>query len=403
MHSLRAQEFGAMLETSKTSPGRLAIVALLTLSAVVQPLAPAFAGPNDQAKRLFDRLTGTPPSASVLQQMSTDIAANDSVSAAQIAMQDPAFLNVTVRNFAAPMTNVAQSVFVPLNDYTATIIGMVRDNVPFNTVLSADVVYTGNMAGAPGYSSSNNSHYQYLDDNNADLSKVLQAQQQSALTGIPSGATAGVMTTTAGASAFFSLGTNRRMLRFTFMNYMCHDLDTIMDITRPPDRIRRDPSRSPGGDSRTFLNTCIGCHAGMDAMAGAFAYYDFDATSNHLVYTPGQVQAKYGINTANFPYGHVTTDDSWVNYWRQGANAALGWSSSLPGGGNGAKGFGEEIENSSQFATCQVQKVFQAMCLRAPGNAADRAKVSQITADFVSSGYNMKTAFSESAVYCMGQ
>jgi hypothetical protein len=81
----------------------------------------------------------------------------------------------------------------------------------------------------------------------------------------------------------------------------------------------------------------------------------------------------------------------------------LGWSSSLPGSGNGAKSFGQEIENSTQFANCQVQKAFQAMCLRPPGNAADRAQAAKITADFVASNYNMKTAFAESAVYCMGQ
>jgi hypothetical protein len=43
------------------------------------------------------------------------------------------------------------------------------------------------------------------------------------------------------------------------------------------------------------------------------------------------------------------------------------------------------------------------MCLRPPSNASDRAQVAQITADFVSSNYNMKTVFGESAVYCMGQ
>jgi hypothetical protein len=392
-----------MFETSKTSVGRRTLAALLTLSTAMQPLVPAFAGPNEQAKRLFDRITGTPPSATVLQQMSADISGNNAIAAAQLAMQDPNFYNVTLRNFAAPMTNVAQSVFVPLNDYTATIIGMVRDNVPFNTVLSADMIYTGNMSGAPAYSFANNNHYQYLDSNNADLSKVLVQQQQSSLTGIPSAATAGVMTTYGGASAFFSLGTNRRMVRFTMINYMCDDLQTIADITRPPDRIRQDPSRSPGGDSRTFLNTCIGCHSGMDALAGAFAYYDFNTVAGQMVYTPGQVQTKYAINTANFPYGHVTIDDSWLNYWRQGPNALLGWSGALPGGGNGAKSFGQEIENSSQFAACQVQKAFQAMCLRLPSNAADRAQAAQITADFVSSNYNMKTAFGESAVYCMGQ
>src|SRR5580704_14024148 len=392
----------AMFDSSKSSVVRKTVVALLSLSTAL-PMTATFADQYSEASTIFNRITGTPPSATVLQQMAADIAANNAAAAAQLAMQDPAFYNVTVRNFAAPMTNQAQSVFVPLNDYTATIIGMIRDNVPFNTVLSADLLYVGNTSGAPAYSPANNNHYQYLDSNNVDLSKALQQQTQSAATGIPSAATAGVMTSTASASAFFSLGTNRRMVRFTYINYMCNDLNAIMDITRPPDRIRQDPSRSPGGDSRTFLNTCIGCHAGMDAQAGAFAYYDFNVTTGQMVYTAGQVQGKYAINTGNFPYGHVTIDDSWINYWRTGPNALLGWNTSLPGSGNGAKSFGQEIEGSTQFATCQVQKVFQAMCLRPPSNAADRAQASKITSDFVSSNYNMKTAFAESAVYCMGQ
>jgi hypothetical protein len=141
----------------------------------------------------------------------------------------------------------------------------------------------------------------------------------------------------------------------------------------------------------------------MDALAGAFAYYEYNTTTGQMVYTLGQVQGKYAINTGNFPYGHVTVDDSWINYWRSGPNALLGWSSALPGAGNGAKSFGQEIESSQQFATCQVQKAFQAMCLRPPGNAADRAQVAQTTADFIAANYNMKTAFGEAAVYCKGQ
>jgi hypothetical protein len=392
-----------MFDRSNRSIVRRTLAVAMALLPALQPFTPVLAGSTEQAERLFGRITGTLPSATVLTQMSTDIGANNAIAAAQLAMQDPNFYNVTLRNFAAPMTNKAQSVFVPLNDYTATIIGMVRDNVPFNTVLSADLIYTGNVSGAPAYSPANNNHYQYLDTNGADLSKVLQPQTQSALTGIPAAATAGVMTTLGGASAFFYKGTNRAMVRFTMINYMCDDLNEIMDITRPPDRIRQDPSRSPGGDSRVFLANCIGCHSGMDALAGAFAYYEFDVTSGQMVYTPGAVQGKYAINTGNFPYGHVTIDDSWINYWRSGPNALLGWSSGLPGSGNGARSFGQEIENSTQFANCQVQKVFQAMCLRAPSNAADRAQATKITSDFVSSNYNMKTAFAESAVYCMGQ
>jgi len=392
-----------MFVRSNISGVRKTLAIAVALLPALQPIAPVLAGPNEQAERLFGRITGSEPSATVLAQMSSDITANNATAAAQLAMQDPSFYNVTLRNFAAPMTNKAQSVFVPLNDYTATIIGMIRDNVPFNTVLSADLIYTGNVSGAPAYSPANNNHYQYLDTNGADLSKVLVQQTQSSLVGIPSAATAGVMTTLGGASAFFYKGTNRAMVRFTMINYMCDDLNTIMDITRPPDRIRQDPSRSPGGDSRVFLNTCIGCHSGMDALAGAFAYYEYNVSTGQMVYTAGQVQGKYAINTGNFPYGHVTIDYSWINYWRTGPNALLGWNSALPGSGNGAKSFGQEIENSSQFANCQVQKVFQAMCLRPPSNAADRAQATKITSDFVSSNYNMKTAFAESAVYCMGQ
>jgi hypothetical protein len=397
------RELMAMFDRSNRSGARRTLAVAIALLPALQPLAPALAGSTEQAERLFGRITGTLPSATVLTQMSADIAANNALAAAQLAMQDPNFYNVTLRNFAAPMSNKAQSVFVPLNDYTATIIGMVRDSVPFNTVLSADLVYTGNVSGAPAYSPANNNHYQYLDSNGADLSKVLTPQTQSALSGIPAAATAGVMTTLGGASAFFYKGTNRAMVRFTMINYMCDDLNEIMDITRPPDRIRQDPSRSPGGDSRIFLGNCIGCHSGMDALAGAFAYYEFDVVSGQMVYTPGAVQGKYAINSGNFPYGHVTIDDSWINYWRSGPNALLGWSSALPGSGNGAKSFGQEIENSTQFANCQVQKVFQAMCLRPPSNAADRAQATKITSDFVSSNYNMKTAFAETAVYCMGQ
>ena len=83
------------------------------------------------------------------------------------------------------------------------------------------------------------------------------------------------MTTRGAASAFFINGTNRAMFRFTMMNHLCNDLQTVMDITRPPDRIRQDVTRSPGGVSTLFLTNCIGCHSGMDPMAQAFAYYNF--------------------------------------------------------------------------------------------------------------------------------
>src|SRR5665213_3850712 len=145
-----------MFDKLTDSKPRKSLTTVLVVALALQPLAAALAGPNEQATRLYERITGTAPSAATLAQMATDITGGNTHAAAQLAIQDPNFYNVTLRNFAAPMTNKAQSVFVPLNDYTATIIGMVRDNVPFNTVLSADLIYTGNVSGAPAYSPANN-------------------------------------------------------------------------------------------------------------------------------------------------------------------------------------------------------------------------------------------------------
>jgi hypothetical protein len=218
------------------------------------------------------------------------------------------------------------------------------------------------------------------------------------------------MTTRGSTSSFFINGTNRAMFRYTLMAHLCNDLPTVEDITRPPDRIRQDVSRSPGGDSRVFLNSCIGCHSGMDPMAQAFAYYNFVGTAvgdgtntGALQYTQGVTQAKYHINTGNFPQGFVTPDDSWSNRWRTGTNSALGWSASLPGSGNGAKSLGQELENSQAFASCQAQKVFQAVCYRVPSSSADVSQVATMTAAFQAGGYQYKQLFSSAAVYCMGQ
>jgi hypothetical protein len=396
--------------------GRAALPRLVTLALRATTCAGALAlfmnanaaSPNaDQATRIYNRVAGVPPSASVLASM---MAAADPVTAALIATQDPAFYNDTIRNLAAPWTNRDQSVFVPLNDYTATVVGMVRDDVPFNTLLSADLVYVADAAsGAPAYSPANNAMYQAMDNNNVDLKAHLVSSTQSAVTGIPATATAGVMTTRGAASAFFINGTNRAMFRFTMMNHLCDDLPSIMDTTRPPDRIRQDVTRSPGGVSTLFLTNCIGCHSGMDPMAQAFAYYNFNnidpttaATVGQIVYTAGQTQPKYHINNTNFPQGFNTPDDSWDNRWRTGPNEVLGWSASLPGSGSGAKSLGQELASSQAFATCQVTRVFKTVCFRAPASQADVTQVNQMITSFQAHNYSLRQVFAEGAAYCMG-
>ncbi len=368
--------------------------------------APAAAGPREQAKRMHDRLVGVPPSDATLTSMAAKITGGDAIGAAYEAMQNRYFYSSSLKNFVTPWTNVEQTVFADLNDYTATVIGMIRDDVPFNTVLSADLVYVGAPGVvSAGYSQTNNDHYRQLEEarvNLGDPTRFVPVMQSTLLGSLlATGETAGVITTRAAGEAFFSAGTNRRMWRFTTMNFLCRDMEGLKDVSRPTDRIRQDVSRSPGGDSSVFHNHCTGCHSGMDPMAGAFAYYEWDMLAGRTTLTRGQVQPKYLINASTFPFGYVTTDDRWDNYWRSGPIAVLGWRGTEPGG-FGAKSLGREVAASRAFSVCQVEKAFKHTCFRPVGSSEDRAAVEQIANVFETQGYSMKRVLAETAAYCMG-
>ena len=393
------------------------IVACCLFSTSIQSVADE----RDQAKRMHDRIAGVPPNAAVLDDMAADILAGREEDAAYTAMEHSAFYDVTLKNLAAPWTNEAMTKFVPLNDYTATIIGLVRDDADFRTALYGNVLYEADASlGLSAYSVQNNDHYEELENGGYSLKDNLVFVNQSMRNGIPAEATAGVMTSRAAAHAFLKDGTNRALFRFTVLNHLCNDMEQLNDTSLPSDRIRQDVSRSPGGDSRIFLNSCIGCHNGMDPLTQAFAYYNFEydfdtdpeGNNGRIVYndvgmldpvTQSRVQEKYRINASNFEYGYVTEDDRWKNNWRQGANQLLGWDGTLPGSGNGAKTMAQELAHSEAFASCQVKKVFKNVCLRSPVDAQDRNQIDVMTSNFKTSGYRLKQVFADSATYCMGE
>ena len=381
-----------------SAAGALAALAVFSILAT-----PALAGQPERAQAvlLYTRITGAPPSAADLNTMEADIIAGKMAEAAAVATSKPQFYNVTLRNIFAAESNRDQSVFVPLNDYTVTAIGMVHDDVPYNTALSADILYTlkGNL---PGVKPTDNAHYQAADASALDISANLVATTQTAAYGYPAAAVAGLMTTRAGAIQHFDAGTNRRGYSINIVNQTCHAMEQITDTSLPSDRVRQDVAASPGGDSRVRLQSCLGCHSHMDPMASAFAYYDFDETKMQLVYTAGTVQPKYFINASNNPAGYVTVDDSWESRMRLGGadKNIFVFDSTLPGKGNGAASFGQEIARSDAFATCQVQKAFKAVCLRAPASTKDGTEIAALTISFKSSNYKFKQVFADAALYC---
>ncbi len=183
------------------------------------------------------------------------------------------------------------------------------------------------------------------------------------------------------------------------MNFLCHDYEALHDINLPQDRVRRDVERNPGGDSRTFLNKCVGCHAGQDGLGGAYAYYDF--VGGRLVYTPGVVVTKMNHNIY-YRDGFVTTNDSWVNYWSTGQNQGkLQFAGAGPLRGNGVKQLGQMLTASKGFSQCMAKKVFQLVCLKDPVNTADVTMMKQLADGFEQSNYNMKDLIVNTSIGCV--
>lgn len=241
-----------------------------------------------------------------------------------------------------------------------------------------------------------NRHYQSLEKLGVDLSNrnIFQKTTQLEKLHRSNAAIAGLLSTRAFGKAYYSAGTNRAALAFSMKYFFCKDMEELNDTTIPDFRNRRDVDRSPGGNSSIYKNRCVGCHGGMDALAGAFAYYDWNGG---VTYEPGIVVSKMNHNVI-FPDGYVTSDNSWLNLWDQGQNASLGWGS--PRNGYGAKSLGQLISTSDAFPKCMSEQVFKKVCFREPDNG-DLTLINNNAEYFKNTNFNMKRLFIKTALDCM--
>src|SRR5262245_65701857 len=84
---------------------RRGLAIVLAAVALLLSAAAAHADARTQARRIHDRLAGVPPTAAVLDTMTAMVQSGDAVAAAEEAMKNRAFYDVTLKNFAMPWTN----------------------------------------------------------------------------------------------------------------------------------------------------------------------------------------------------------------------------------------------------------------------------------------------------------
>ncbi len=411
--------------------------------------------------RLFQRLSGVPPTSGELSQIEDLAAANNLKGIAELATNTRGFINTTVKAWAAPMSNVSAQASVEFNDFTATIVGLVRDEAPLDQMMWDDVTYVGNRANllavvgnpisVPQPAYYRNDHWRQLELKGVDLNdpSLFERALQSSLSDARGAAllpeqTMGVMTSHASAEAFLQAGTNRRMVRFMLIDFMCVDMEQLHDTTLSDFMVRRDVPRNAGGDSRTYINTCAGCHAGMDPLANAFNLYDTftvvggmqEPLGIMVKYDSAKVQNIPGLpqnkaetmveqankvtrNYQNYPEGFRPRQqdgniERWVNQWTVGQNSFLGFrtpakqvgepDSDVPNinMGNGIKSLGRVFGATTQFSRCMAQRAYSSVCNRkAPYSQKEIGLFANLAESFDNQGRSGKALFVDSAVACI--
>lgn len=374
---------------------------------------------EQKARKIYERLTGTklPVDSPLIADMVTLLNKGDLAGAAQIATADPNFLNITVKLMALEMSTRDETIKTPLNDMVASIIGVTRDQTDARELLTGDFYYMGSGTGVRSELLADillsNNHYADLESTRVNLASnlVRVAGQQIATSTTTSAANpdpAGILTSRAFMGAHALAGTNRRLVEYTFREFMCVPLNEWADTGAVDSRIGRDIDRFPAGDHMKFLTSCKGCHTVMDGFRGAFAKWDFDGMGikHSAVNTRGNTPANFTIaadtngvivkmnrNATIFPSGYITTNDSFINNAIRPANAEMFEWRGEASAGNGVKAFGTMVANSRRFSQCMAKRAFKAVCRKDLDPVQYKAQLKQWGDEFESSGYKLKKLF----------
>jgi hypothetical protein len=423
---------------------QLLLVLLVGVSPAVISAQIQDRSPRGEAQWMLERLTGVKWAADepLIAQMAQKISAGDRTGAAALAIQKPQFLNVTVRDMGLKMSTREETVREKFNDFAAGLIGVVRDDIDGRELLYGNFYYRANtsvLASSDFELLTSNAHYETLENQNRDLGAVLVRVNGQKLIQSNAGAIgansdpAGILTSRTFLAAHAVAGTNRRLVEYTFREFMCAKMEDWADTGAPDGFIGRDIDRAPGGVPQRFQTTCKGCHTSMDGFRGAFAKYDYrEATiAATLVSSPSRIgdspaeltnpdnltdgaggvakkmnrPNENGVTTVLFETGFVTRNDSWVNNAIRPGNALrFGWRGLAPSGASaanarGVNSFGRLIANSVRFPQCMSKRVWEAVCKHQLSKGEMELLQVSLGMAFEGSGYNFKELFKTVAAH----
>lgn len=383
----------------------LSIASLIVWSKLTYSASPSPSGEQEQrdlAVLLHNRIVGVPAQGEILQKMVDLLKKGKAQEAALLATEHPFFYDLKLRALFTPWSNREGSVSIPLNDMVMTMIGMVRDNQPFDKVLSADLLYERSTIAVSCEENPQACNKPSRSSLKESLQQLKQSEKEDGALSAPDkhAGISGVLSTTAFAEAFYRAGTNRRATAFVLKNFLCQEMEQLHDIETAKDWVRQDVSRKPGGDSKLFYQRCVGCHAGMDALSGWSVYYDFPLSwDNHQVREKVRRNVLYQDPDGRNYNLSKNANDSFTNLWTKGKNAKLGWRGKTSG--KGAKEFGEMMTRSKAFASCMARQVYESVCYLTPEAGLAKQKSEQLAEQFEKDNYNMRKLFAATAVACL--
>ncbi len=339
-----------------------------------------------KARAMWLSLTGTvvPLCDDRLKRMEIYIRSGRVDKAADVAISDPLFYNVRVRDMAAKICTRDATLRTDINDCIATIVGATRDGLDIAEMITGNFYYMidVNKVGVSRRNSINrnnvvndmlrsNRHYEQIKNFQLSMFHVLKRVDGQQIVDLsdqsrarPAVDPAGIITSRAYMMAHAVAGTNRRLVEKTFQNFLCAPITEWADNTVSDRFVGRDVDRAPGADPQKYHITCKGCHAPMDSMRGAFARVNFD--NNFYQYSLTSIQGKMNRARDTTPdLFFLVTDDSFDSQAIYGANSArFGFRGFTRG--QGMNQYAQMLAESDAYGKCMVTQAFRTACGREP-------------------------------------